>query len=70
MLSIFSRNFQQILDYMICDGLDEIAIDGFSSIQHDNKSMIMLSWITYASTVFNSNTKSIEDIILKVFNYI
>ena len=63
-----SRNFRELLDYMICDGLDEIVINGFDNIEENAKPKILLSWITYSSAIFNSTQqKSIDDILMKVY---
>ena len=52
---------------MICDGLEEISLSGFDFLEDCGKPKIMLSWITYASAIFNSgHHKSIDDILIKV----
>lgn len=63
----FSRNFTELLDYMICDGIDEVAQNGFNFVEENGKPRILLSWITYSSAIFNSDHhKSMYDILLKV----
>ena len=51
---------------MICDGLDEISIDGIEFMQSYGKINLILSWITYLSSIFNSDSKSVEEILIKV----
>lgn len=52
---------------MICDGLEEISLNGFGFLEDSGKPKIMLSWITYASALFNSgHHKSIDDLLTKV----
>lgn len=52
---------------MICDGLDELSLHGFEFIQSNGKNNLILSWITYFSAIFNSDDKSIDDILMKVY---
>lgn len=52
---------------MICDGLEDISINGFDFLNDSMKPKIMLSWISYASAIFNScYPNSIEDLLTKV----
>ena len=63
---MFSHNFRDLLDYMICDGFEEILLNGFEFFDDSGKPKIMLSWITFASAIFNSSHKSIHDLLIKV----
>lgn len=67
---MFSHNFQDLLDYMICDGLEEVALSGLEFLDGTGKPKIMLSWITYSSAIFNSGYhKTIHDLLTKVIIY-
>jgi len=54
---------------MICDGLDEISIHGIEFVQSNGKNNLILSWITYLSTIYNPENKAIEDILTKVLEF-
>lgn len=51
---------------MICDGLDEISIEGIDFIQSNGKNNLIISWITYLSAIFNSENISVDEILMKV----
>lgn len=58
----------ELLDYLICDGLDEIAKSSFAFIEESGKPQILLTWITYASIIYGSTVQqeSVDDILMKV----
>jgi hypothetical protein len=51
---------------MIYDGLDEISMNGIEYVQSNGKTNLILSWITFLSAIFNSENKSIDEILMKV----
>lgn len=51
---------------MICDGFDEISVNGDEFIHSNGKGNFILSWIIYLSAIFNSDGKSINNILMKV----
>ena len=61
LLYLRSGTFAQLMDFMFCDGLEELSALGFKSMAEQNKPVIFLSWVVYLSAVFNGNLLETED---------
>jgi hypothetical protein len=67
--SFLSYHFSSLLEHLICDGFVGVSEAGSSFLQRNGKPQILLSWITFFSSIYandSSDEHSMHQILLQV----